>query len=76
MSSKFAIGVDLGASNIRVGLISEDGKIVESLKEPTNKSGKNGTAVTKQIIRMIKDIQAKKKQGKKIKNLCRKQEIV
>lgn len=66
MQDKLAIGIDLGASNIRVALALERGKILNALKEPTDKSGKDGTVVTKQIIRMIKELQAKAKQKKKI----------
>ena len=31
------IGVDLGGTNIVVGLVDEDGKIIKSLNRPTNK---------------------------------------
>ena len=63
---KLAIGIDLGASNIRVGLVYENGKILNALKEPTNKSGKDGLVVTKQIIRMINELQAENKPKKKV----------
>lgn len=66
MPSKLAIGVDLGASNIRAGFVSEEGKILNTLKEPTDKNGKDGTVVTKQIIRMIQELQEKNKLKKKV----------
>jgi len=64
--SKLAIGVDLGASNLRVGLVSEDGKILAILKEPTDKNGKDGSVVTQQIIRAIKELHGKNKPKKKV----------
>ena len=63
---KLAIGVDLGASNIRVGLVSENGKILSILKEPTDKSGQDGTIVLKQIVQIIKELQVKSKPQKKM----------
>lgn len=36
MSEKFAIGVDLGGTNLRVALVSEGGKIVEKVKKPSS----------------------------------------
>ena len=32
---KFAIGIDLGGTNMRVGLVSQDGQILRKIKEPT-----------------------------------------
>lgn len=54
--NKLAIGIDLGASNIRVALVSSSGKITKNIKQPTNRDGKNGGVVTGQIIAMIKEI--------------------
>lgn len=33
---KYAIGIDLGGTNMRVGLVSEGGKIIKKMKEPTS----------------------------------------
>lgn len=65
MRARVAVGVDLGGSNTRVGLISERGMVLETRKEPTDKSGKDGTVITQQIIRLIKELHGlKKAQGK------------
>ena len=32
---KFAIGIDLGGTNMRVGLVSQEGQILRKIKEPT-----------------------------------------
>lgn len=36
MEKKYAIGVDLGGTNMRVGLVSRDGEIIRKIKEPTS----------------------------------------
>ena len=36
MSKKFAIGIDLGGTNLRVALVSEDGEIVRKIKRPSS----------------------------------------
>lgn len=36
MVKRYAIGIDLGGTNLRVGLVSRDGKIVKRVKEPTS----------------------------------------
>jgi len=36
MQKKFAIGIDIGGTNMRVGLVSEDGEIIRKIKEPTS----------------------------------------
>lgn len=36
MQKKYAIGIDIGGTNMRVGLVSEDGEIVRRIKEPTS----------------------------------------
>ena len=52
MSDKFAMAIDLGASNVRVAIVSLTGNIVSKVKEQTIKEGREGIAVTKQIIRL------------------------
>jgi glucokinase len=36
MSKKYAIGIDLGGTNLRVALVSRDGKLIKKTKEPTS----------------------------------------
>ena len=36
MSKKFAIGIDLGGTNLRVALVSEDGEIIRKIKRPSS----------------------------------------
>lgn len=52
------IAVDLGATNVRVALISASGRIIAKISEPTIKEWSNGVIVTKQIIRMIRRVRA------------------
>ena len=35
-SKKYAIGIDLGGTNLRVALVSSDGEIIKKIKEPTS----------------------------------------
>lgn len=41
MQKKYAIGIDLGGTNMRVALISRDGEIVEKIKEATSEEALN-----------------------------------
>jgi glucokinase len=50
MSGKYAIGIDLGGTNLRVALVSRDGQIVEKIKEPTSEE------ILDTIIKSIKEI--------------------
>ncbi len=52
---KFIVGVDLGATNVRVALGDEEGHISSRLKERTDKS-RGPLGISLQIIRMIKSI--------------------
>ncbi len=36
MSRKFAIGIDIGGTNLRVALVSEDGEIIRKIKRPSS----------------------------------------
>ena len=38
ISKKFAIGIDLGGTNLRVALVSEDGEIVRKIRRPTSEN--------------------------------------
>lgn len=57
---KFAIAVDLGATNIRVAIVGVNGKIIRKIETKTPQSGKSGKAITEKIIDNIKDLQFKK----------------
>ena len=53
--NKKIIGVDLGGTNIRVGLVTESGQIIEEYKEKTEAHLGNSQIVEK-IVSMIKKI--------------------
>ncbi len=53
MKKDLAIAVDLGASNLRVALISKNGKILKYLRTETPKTGNSGTIITKTLIVLI-----------------------
>jgi len=52
MSNKFVVGVDLGATWVRVALSDENGNILGKLSEKTYK-GENGEKISEQILNMI-----------------------
>ncbi len=52
----YAIAVDLGATNVRVALISIDGRIIEKIKDQTPKKGKNACVISDKIVEMISAI--------------------
>jgi glucokinase len=55
VKGKYAIGVDLGATNVRVGIGTNEGRILEKICEKTDKShGSEG--ISAQIIGMIYDL--------------------
>lgn len=58
MKNQYALAIDLGATNVRVALVSRDGKIAAKLKEKTPKHGKSGAVVSQKIIEMIRFITA------------------
>ena len=49
---KYTIGVDIGATNIRVGLATENGNIINKITERTKRT-EDGWVITKQIINLI-----------------------
>lgn len=59
LSVRTAIAVDLGASNVRVALVSSSGKVIVKISEPTIKKGRDGNVISKQIIRMIREMRAR-----------------
>ena len=56
MSDGYAIGVDLGATNVRVAVGRRSGEILTKLMEETDRSG-DPAAISRQIIRMVKRLQ-------------------
>jgi len=52
MNNKFVVGVDLGATWVRVALSDEKGNILGKLSEKTYK-GENGEKISEQILNMI-----------------------
>ena len=48
----YALAVDLGATNVRVALVSSAGKVVAKIKDATPKHGKNGAVISQKIIEM------------------------
>ena len=52
---KFAVGVDLGGTSIKVGLVDEKGKIVKKVSVESH-AEKGSDAVIKQITRGIKEV--------------------
>lgn len=50
MSKKYAIGLDIGGTNVRAALISQNGEIIRKIKEP---SGENTPAT---MLSMINDL--------------------
>ncbi|MFH1894786.1 MAG: ROK family protein [Patescibacteria group bacterium] len=48
-----ALAIDLGATNIRMALISKQGKIIKKIREKTIKTGKSGVVIAEQMKRMI-----------------------
>ena len=51
------IAVDLGGTNVRVAAVSDEGKIIKKISEPTAKKGQSGNVITKQIIRLVETLE-------------------
>ncbi|MCD5396311.1 MAG: ROK family protein [Candidatus Pacebacteria bacterium] len=51
-----AIAIDLGATNLRVALISKKGKIIQKIKIKTPKEGKSGKVITNKLITLAQKI--------------------
>jgi len=56
MEKNLALAIDLGATNLRVALVSKDGKILEKIEEKTAKRGRSGKVVTLQILGLAQKI--------------------
>ena len=61
---EYVISVDLGATNLRVGIVSSDLKIIEVNREKTTKNDKN--ALFKQICRLIETLPYEEYNVKKV----------
>lgn len=55
---KYVIGIDMGATNIRVGVINENLEIVEVIRESTSHGGND--SLIQQIVRLIKQVHYEK----------------
>lgn len=53
---KIAIGLDLGASNLRGALIKKSGKIIKKIEAPTPNTGPSGRIVTEKIIDLVDNL--------------------
>lgn len=56
--NSYALAVDLGATNVRVGLVSRTGKIIAKVKGKTPKHGRHGAVISQKIIEMIEGVLA------------------
>ena len=52
----YAIAVDLGATNVRVALVSSDGRIIQKIKNATPKAGRSGRVISDKIAEMISTV--------------------
>jgi glucokinase len=57
MMEKYAVGIDLGGTNMRAGLVSGEGKIIEKMKEPTSET------LLDSILRIIEGVYTKEIAG-------------
>lgn len=53
----YAVGIDIGGTNVKAGVVSEKGEIVEKWEGPTEH--KNKDALIKQITRMVENFKKK-----------------
>ena len=60
MTQNYAIAIDLGATRVRVGLVSQAGEILKRTEAKTATEGSSGEVVTEQIIRMTEDLLGKR----------------
>lgn len=49
---KRVLAIDIGASNLRVALISQQGRILEKITQKTRKKGKSGEVITGQVLEL------------------------
>ena len=54
MKQRVAIAIDLGASNLRIALVSANGSIIAKIKAQTSKEGATGSVITHQIIGLVR----------------------
>jgi len=53
---RLAISIDIGASKIKVALITEKGIIIKKLKSKMPENAKNGKEITEKIIALVKEL--------------------
>jgi len=53
---KAAIAIDLGATNLRVALITKIGKTIKKVKSKTPHQGKTGRIITNQLLKLVESI--------------------
>lgn len=63
---RLVLALDIGATNLRMALVTKKGEILVKKKTKTRKSGKNGFLLTKQIFKFILPYFKKKSQIKAI----------
>ena len=56
---KYALGVDVGGTNIRIALVDENGNLYDVIKEKTNHGGVD--ALVSQIVNLVKNFKCDKK---------------
>ena len=58
-SARYAIGIDLGATNVRVGLVRSDGRILRLLRQTAARGGiLNVEATMHQLVHLVDDLLA------------------
>ncbi|MBI2625977.1 MAG: ROK family protein [Candidatus Nealsonbacteria bacterium] len=60
MEKNIAVAIDLGATNVRMALVSKNGKILKKIKEKTSKTGPSGIVIAEQIKRMLYSLTVEK----------------
>jgi len=55
---KFLIGVDVGGTNVRMGIVSPDGKVLEKIQYPIDVS-KKASALMEELLANLKDLTEK-----------------
>ena len=68
MSKRLAVGIDVGATNVRIALGDELGQIFVKFSEKTEKN-KGPEGISNQLIRMVRTLQKEHPEAKKIVSL-------
>ena len=51
---QYLIGVDVGGTNVRMGIVTPDGRILKKIEYPTDMS-RGSLGMTKELISRLKD---------------------